>query len=562
MSKEIKSKDKLSNIISHFEMDLLIDIDNSLLNKNTIIDDTNPAFKLRFYPSMVNDNIRDNISTLTPQGKQGEQGRIYIPTTVKLQESRLKKISQDMKVVLNSEYYMLKYINSIPEKASLDNLHDIIEHNINFILELYLPPGGSIFLKRGRQGSRTITSYGFDKYSINFAKWDKYKSSNKKILELKSKIPEKQLEYDKIKSKSIEFDKQHTQSDKAFSTFIEKIEEVKAHYNEYIDEYNEYLRNIYNRLQNIVQTLTLKQDKGLGYIPENNSQKQLKFYKKRIVFDEDYKKAYLNPSNNLIEGPFLFSLKSDISDSNKMLSIFDSRSNDNPDDYVSLELFFKLLINRTEYMMQDFNYDITSYTLYRLKNMYSMPVSNIETNDIILSTANNTIHKINLTSGDVLEYKSIDTNKPTCISFYNSNGNNITLIGYSNGLVIINNNFYYPLGNSKIIDIRGINIDGEDYVLICSNENNIYCFKLNIVDSDILYNNCLPYYSSLENNISKYNVKQIINIHENIAFFTKDNFYYLKKDRLNSFNKLYPLNININKRIYHVYMVLHRKKIY
>ena len=44
---------RFSENISHIEMDLFIDPNNSAINSNTMTMDKNPGFNLRFYPSMV-----------------------------------------------------------------------------------------------------------------------------------------------------------------------------------------------------------------------------------------------------------------------------------------------------------------------------------------------------------------------------------------------------------------------------------------------------------------------------------------------------------------------------
>ena len=57
---------RFSNNISHIEMDLFIDQNNSITNSNTMTSDKNPGFNLRFYPSMVDDNSYKSPSFVIP----------------------------------------------------------------------------------------------------------------------------------------------------------------------------------------------------------------------------------------------------------------------------------------------------------------------------------------------------------------------------------------------------------------------------------------------------------------------------------------------------------------
>ena len=558
---------RFSNNISHIEMDLFIDQNNSITNSNTMTSDKNPGFNLRFYPSMVDDNIRDNISTLTPEGSHGEQGKIYIPTTVRLEKTRLKKVNINEKQVLNSLYHTLQYINSFPKKASLDELYDIVEHNIEYILDLYLPPGEEIFLRRGKNAGK-IHPYGFDKYTINFAKWKKYKASSQQKLELKNKLTNLQLTYDKSKSSSIDFSKKHSKSDDGYETLLDKSEEIKALYSEQVDEFNNQLTELYNLMQQLLKDIENRNDMGFGYIPDTKSDKQEKYYGSKKSFKQDIKNLYLHPNTELTEGPFLFTLQDSETNSHKLIKSFDDRL-DNSSDFISLKQFMALMINRTEKTIKEISYGITAYTFYHLKYMYGTPISDYDSNNVILSAANSTIHRLNLLTKENLTPISIKCNYPTAIYLFET----FLFIGYSNGLLTIKNisdinNVQdllssYPLNNQPINNIHTYTDNKPD--IICSiilnnNDNNINLFNLSYDGTSykLSYNYTYIIYSGssfsklkLNNdNIQNLNIFEFNNLNH-VSFFTDTNFYYLSKD---NFNLCYPLLVNDSKiSSYHVF---------
>ena len=570
MSKQITSR--FSENISHIEMDLFIDPNNSGINSNTMTMDKNPGFNLRFYPSMVDDNIRDNISTLTPEGSHGEQGKIYIPTTVKLEKTRLEKLNKNEKLVLNSLYHTLQYINSFPKKASLDELYDIIEHNIEYILDLYLPPGGEIFLRRGKNAGK-IHAYGFDKYTINFAKWKKYKVSSQQKLELKNKLTNLQLEYDKSKSLSVDINKEHGKSNQGYEGFLDKSEQIKELYSQEVDEFNKEIAELYNLMQDALKYIESRHDKGLGYIPATKPDKQEKYYGMKKTFKEDIKQQYLNKSNELSEGPFLFTLENTESSSHKLLKIFDETEND-IGEFISLRQFMRLMVDRTEKTIKEISYGITAYTYYHLKYIYGTPISDYDSNNVILSAANNTVHKLNLLTKENLTPVSIKCNYPTAICKYSTINSSLLFIGYSNGLLSIKdirdiNNVQdllsiNPLNNQSIVDIYVYSCHEDNdkrTIILNNNDNNIYLFNLLEEENNykLFYKKtlnifCGDLFSKLKLNDKKIKELKIYDYNYNnqhISFLTEDNFYYLS---ITDIIECYPLLINSNTiSSYHIF---------